>query len=148
MKKMVLALVLAGSLGLMGSSEAYVDTLGQPLQPPRQETGLVQVASPDAEVEQAFATWQQPVEGKRFLKNLRTRIRFYQESHQWTEDSPARQRLWDLYRDYEKLFQKEEHPAGEAMLGVLRQQAAQVTNSELRTYLNEAVLFGLQGETK
>lgn len=148
MKKMVLALVLAGSLGLMGSGEAYVDTLGQPVQPPRQETRLVQVASPDEEVEQAVAARQQPVEGKRFLKNLRTRIRFYQESHQWTKDSPARQQLWGMYRAYEKLFQAQEAPTGEAVLAVLQKAAAPVTNSELRTYLNETVLFGLRGETK
>lgn len=148
MKKIVWALVLAGSLGIMGSSEAYVDTLGHPVMPARQETGLVQVASPDEEVRQAVAALQQPVESKRFLKNLRTRIRFYQESHQWTEESPARQRLWELYKGYEKLFQDQEDPTGAAVLAVLQKEATSVTNSELRTYLNETVLFGLRGETK
>lgn len=148
MKKIIVALVLAGSLGMMTSSEAYVDTLGHPVPPVTRETALVQVASPDEEVRQTVAALQQPVEGKRFLKNLRTRIRFYQESHQWTEESPARQRLWKLYKGYETLFQDQEAPTGEAVLAVLQKEATPVTNSELRTYLNEAVLFGLRGETK
>ena len=89
------------------------------------------------------------------LYYMNVRKNFYIESHRWKKDSYGRKVLNNLYADYQNYFNSHRYvPANEVgaykdeFLGILERHAEKVHNDELRTYMNEMVIFGLESAMK
>ncbi len=89
------------------------------------------------------------------LYYMNVRKNFYIESHRWKKDSYGRKVLNNLYADYQNYLNSHRYvPANEVgaykdeFLGILERHAEKVHNDELRTYMNEMVIFGLESAMK
>ena len=89
------------------------------------------------------------------LYYMNVRKNFYIESHRWKKDSYGRKVLNNLYADYQNYLNSHRYvPANEVdtykeeFLGILARHAERVHNDELRTYMNEMVIFGLEQAMK
>lgn len=89
------------------------------------------------------------------LYYMNVRKNFYIESHRWKQDSYGRKVLNNLYADYQNYLNSHRYvPANEVgaykdeFLGILERHAEKVHNDELRTYMNEMVIFGLESAMK
>ena len=89
------------------------------------------------------------------LYYMNVRKNFYIESHRWKKDSYGRKVLNNLYADYQNYLNSHRYvPANEVdtykeeFLGILARHAEKVYNDELRTYMNEMVIFGLEQAMK
>ena len=89
------------------------------------------------------------------LYYMNVRKNFYIESHRWKKDSYGRKVLNSLYADYQNYLNGHHYvPANEVdtykeeFLGILARHAEKVHNDELRTYMNEMVIFGLEQAMK
>ena len=92
---------------------------------------------------------------KNALFYMNVRKNFYIESHRWKKDSYGRKVLNSLYADYQNYLNSHRYvPANEVdaykeeFLGILARHAEKVHNDELRTYMNEMVIFGLEQAMK
>ena len=89
------------------------------------------------------------------LYYMNVRKNFYIESHRWKKDSYGRKVLNSLYADYQNYLNSHRYvPTNEVsaykeeFLGILARHAEKVHNDELRTYMNEMVIFGLEQAMK
>lgn len=89
------------------------------------------------------------------LYYMNVRKNFYIDSHRWKKDSYGRQVLNSLYADYQNYLQAHRFVGDtqvqvykDEFLGILARHAAKVHNDELRTYMNEMVIFGLEQAMK
>ena len=89
------------------------------------------------------------------LYYMNVRKNFYIESHRWKKDSYGRKVLNSLYADYQNYLNSHRYVSAnevdaykEEFLGILARHAEKVQNDELRTYMNEMVIFGLEQAMK
>lgn len=89
------------------------------------------------------------------LYYMNVRKNFYIESHRWKQDSYGTTVLNSLYMDYQNYLNGHRFVAGDQVetykaefLGILARHAEKVQNDELRTYMNEMVIFGLEQAMK
>ena len=86
---------------------------------------------------------------------MNVRKNFYIESHRWKKDSYGRVVLNRLFEDYQSYLQAHTFVQGdevnaykEGLLNILERHSERVHNNELRTYMNEMVIFGLEQAMK
>ena len=141
---------------LLGAAIVGVIALGQtvyaaqdPLMLPEQE-GLQVISEIQAKI-----TVESPLDVINALYYMNVRKNFYIESHRWKKDSYGRKVLNSLYADYQNYLNSHRYvPANEVdtykeeFLGILARHAEKVHNDELRTYMNEMVIFGLEQAMK
>ena len=84
---------------------------------------------------QVISAGQLDVKNALFYMNVRKN--FYIESHRWKKDSYGRVVLGDEVNAYK-----------EGLLDILERHSERVHNNELRTYMNEMVIFGLEQAMK
>lgn len=89
------------------------------------------------------------------LYYMNVRKNFYIESHRWKKDSYGRKVLNSLYADYQNYLNSHRYVSAnevdaykEEFLGILARHSEKVHNDELRTYMNEMVIFGLEQAMK
>ena len=102
---------------------------------------------------QVISAGQLDVKNALFYMNVRKN--FYIESHRWKKDSYGRKVLNSLYADYQNYLNSHRYVSAnevdaykEEFLGILARHAEKVHNDELRTYMNEMVIFGLEQAMK
>lgn len=85
------------------------------------------------------------------LYYMNVRKNFYIESHRWKKDSYGKKVLNSLYADYQNFLNSHRYVSASEVeayqkefLGILARHAEKVHNDELRTYMNEMVIFGLE----
>ena len=86
---------------------------------------------------------------------MNVRKNFYIDSHRWKQDSYGTTVLNSLYMDYQNYLNGHRFVAGDQVetykaefLSILARHAEKVQNDELRTYMNEMVIFGLEQAMK
>ena len=102
---------------------------------------------------QVISAGQLDVKNALFYMNVRKN--FYIESHRWKKDSYGRVVLNRLFEDYQSYLQAHTFVQGdevnaykEGLLDILERHSERVHNNELRTYMNEMVIFGLEQAMK
>ena len=102
---------------------------------------------------QVISAGQLDVKNALFYMNVRKN--FYIESHRWKKDSYGRVVLNRLFEDYQSYLQAHIFVQGdevnaykEGLLDILERHSERVHNNELRTYMNEMVIFGLEQAMK
>ena len=92
---------------------------------------------------------------KNALYYMNVRKNFYIDSHRWKQDSYGTTVLNSLCMDYQNYLNGHRFVAGDQVetykaefLGILARHAEKVQNDEVRTYMNEMVIFGLEQAMK
>lgn len=90
-----------------------------------------------------------------FLFYMRVRIQFYKGHHRWVNHSYGTTTLFKMYEDYKEyltanpyLTEANADKFKADMLDIIEGNAAGVHLNELRTYMNEAVIFALEQTIK
>ena len=160
------------SVCVAGQVHAAQDPLMMPEQPAAPLTAEQQgisLAVPSEEVKAVvseFAAFQlgQPntgrVSGQERLANnalyyMNVRRSWYITSHRYKKDSYARVALDRLYLDYKEFFTNHTNVSGmnqaeyeRQILAILEKNTANMSNDELRFYMNEMVIFSLNEAMK
>lgn len=86
---------------------------------------------------------------------MRVRYNFYVESHRWQKNSYGTVVLGQLYTDFDQYLHKNTYinntnaaQVKEDILGIVKKHAATIYNDELRTYMNEMVIFAFEQAMK
>lgn len=155
LKKILAAGVVLYALSFPAGN-AYIDVPGNAAPEISGQAAGLLVESPDNEVKEAIHMYTGKTHeedgkenGKNFLRRLRIRINFYKESHRWDDRSYAYTVLHTMYKDYEEYFRngpEEGETEEQAMLEIAEKTAAPVDSSEIRTYVNEALIFATKGK--
>lgn len=174
-KEWMVALGIIGMLGCNQVAEAAQDVLMEPtMQKPiaitaiQEPTTVVMPSREVARMSDTYAAWYgdrvvhfynvnghvqegKQVNDERFLYYMRVRLHFYNESHNWKKDSYGYITLKHLYEEYASLL--DNVPIGGKLEGAmllepLVQAESTVYDNELRTYMNEMVLFAMRESMK
>lgn len=174
-KEWMVALGIVGMLGCNQVAEAAQDVLMEPTaQEPiaitaiQEPTTVVMPSREVARMSDTYAAWYgdrvvhfynvnghvqegKQVNDERFLYYMRVRLHFYNESHNWKKDSYGYITLKHLYEEYASLLANV--PIGGKLEGAmllepLVQAEPTVYDNELRTYMNEMVLFAMRESMK
>ena len=174
-KEWMVALGIIGMLGCNQVAEAAQDVLMEPTtQKPiaitaiQEPTTVVMPSREVARMSDTYAAWYgdrvvhfynvnghvqegKQVNDERFLYYMRVRLHFYNESHNWKKDSYGYITLKHLYEEYASLLANV--PIGGKLEGAmllepLVQAEPTVYDNELRTYMNEMVLFAMRESMK
>lgn len=164
----LLPVMAIASVGVAGQVHAAQDPLMMPEQPTAPLTAEQQeisLAVPSEEVKAVvseFAAFQlgQPntgrVSGQERLANnalyyMNVRRSWYITSHRYKKDSYARVALDRLYLDYKEFFtnnttvsEMNQAEYENQILAILEKNTANVSNDELRFYMNEMVIYSLK----
>jgi len=164
----LLPIMAIASVGVAGQVHAAQDPLMMPEQPTAPLTAEQQeisLAVPSEEVKAVvseFAAFQlgQPntgrVSGQERLANnalhyMNVRRSWYITSHRYKKDSYARVALDRLYLDYKEFFtnnttvsEMNQAEYENQILAILEKNTANVSNDELRFYMNEMVIYSLK----
>ena len=164
----LLPIMAIASIGVAGQVHAAQDPLMMPEQPTAPLTAEQQeisLAVPSEEVKAVvseFAAFQlgQPntgrVSGQERLANnalyyMNVRRSWYITSHRYKKDSYARVALDRLYLDYKEFFtnhttvsEMNQAEYENQILAILEKNTANMSNDELRFYMNEMVIYSLK----
>ncbi len=164
----LLPIMAIASVGVAGQVHAAQDPLMMPEQPTAPLTAEQQeisLAVPSEEVKAVvseFAAFQlgQPntgrVSGQERLANnalyyINVRRSWYITSHRYKKDSYARVALDRLYLDYKEFFtnnttvsEMNQAEYERQILAILEKNTANMSNDELRFYMNEMVIYSLK----
>ena len=163
----LLPIMAIASVGVAGQVHAAQDPLMMPEQPTAPLTAEQQeisLAVPSEEVKAVvseFAAFQlgQPntgrVSGQERLANnalyyMNVRRSWYITSHRYKKDSYARVALDRLYLDYKDFFKNaavsglSQAEYESQILAILEKNTANMSNDELRFYMNEMVIYSLK----
>ena len=107
----------------------------------------------ELQTNQVITAGQLDVSNVLFYMNVRKN--FYIESHRWKKDSYGRKVLNRLYDEYQTYFNNHRfvpkdqvNAYKEGILEILERHSKNVYNDELRTYMNEMVIFSLEQAMK
>ena len=107
----------------------------------------------ELQTNQVITAGQLDVSNVLFYMNVRKN--FYIESHRWKKDSYGRKVLNRLYDEYQTYFnnhrfvpEDQVNTYKEGILEILERHSKNVYNDELRTYMNEMVIFSLEQAMK
>lgn len=107
----------------------------------------------ELQTNQVITAGQLDVSNVLFYMNVRKN--FYIESHRWKKDSYGRKVLNRLYEEYQTYFndhrfvsKDQVNAYKEGILEILERHSKNVYNDELRTYMNEMVIFSLEQSMK
>ncbi len=107
----------------------------------------------ELQTNQVVTAGQLDVSNVLFYMNVRKN--FYIESHRWKKDSYGRKVLNRLYDEYQTYFNNHRFVSKdqvnaykEGILEILERHSKNVYNDELRTYMNEMVIFSLEQAMK
>uniref|UniRef100_UPI00402A84E6 hypothetical protein n=1 Tax=Veillonella magna TaxID=464322 RepID=UPI00402A84E6 len=174
-KEWMVALGIIGMLGCNQGPEAAQDVVMEPTtQKPMAITAIhepttgVMPSREVARMSDTYAAWYgdrvvhfynvnghvqegKQVNDERFLYYMRVRLHFYNESHNWKKNSYGYITLKHLYEEYASLLANV--PIGGKLEGAmllepLVQAEPTVYDNELRTYMNEMVLFAMRESMK
>lgn len=176
-KKFMPVLALA-CVCVAGQADAARDVLMMPEQPAEPLNVIeaeVSVPAPDEEVRDvvdAFTQFQSDQTGKRIMDDTRimsgqeryrnnvlyymnVRRSWYIVSHRYKNDSYARMALDRLYNDYRQFFTEHgtvsadgKSDYAQQIIDILERNTVNVHNDELRSYMNEMVIFSLNEAMK